>query len=138
MEQCLHAAPRVVRDPDLLKALVGVHVLIVDHDPDARELLESALTYGGAFVTLTATAAEGLAYLLREPVDVVIAGVLLPDNDGYWLVREIGDRAPVIALATAQDDGPERTLAAGFRAHLRKPVDPWELCRIVGRLARRP
>jgi CheY-like chemotaxis protein len=127
-----------MREPDVLKALVGVHVLIVDHDPDARELLESVLTYGGAFVTLAATAAEALAYLRQEAVDVVVAGVPLPENDGAWLVREIGNRAPVVALATGLDHGPDRTLADGFLAHVRKPVDPWELCRIVGRLARSP
>lgn len=138
MEPCLHDAPRVTREPDVLKALVGVQVLIVDHDPNARELLESVLTYGGAFVAPAGTAAEGLAYLNRKSVDVVLAGLVLPDNDGYWLVKAIGDRAPVVALATGLDDGPDRTLAAGFVAHMRKPVDPWELCRIVARLARKP
>ena len=117
---------------------MGVRVLIVDHDPDARQLLESVLSYGGAFVTSAATADEALAYLLRATVDVVIAEVLLPEKDGYWLAREIGTRTPVVALAIGQDDGPDRTLAGGFQAHVRKPVDPWELCRIVGGLARKP
>ena len=46
----------MARESDILKILVGVHVLVVDHDPEARALLESVLTYGGAFVTVVATA----------------------------------------------------------------------------------
>lgn len=125
------------REPDLLKALVGVHVLVVDDDPDARDLFGATLTYCGAFVTAVPTAREALAYVQVKPVDVVIAGVALPGEDGYWLVREIGGRFPVLALATGRGDEPDRTLAAGFHGHLRKPVDPWELCRMVAGLARK-
>lgn len=134
----LHGAPRVAREPDVLKALVGVHVLIVDHDPEARELLATVLTYCGAFVTLAATAREALHHLQRKHVDVVVAEVLLPDEDGYRLVQEIGGRVPVVALAASADDGPDRTFAAGFHGHIRKPVDPWEFCRVVAGLARKP
>ena len=127
----------MAREPDILKALVGVHVLIVDGDPDARELLESVLTYCGAFVTSSTGADEALDHFRRKPTDVVLVDVTLPDAQGYRLVQEIGAKAPAFALTTAQGDGPDRTLAAGFQAHLRKPVDPWELCRLVAVLARR-
>lgn len=127
----------MAREPDVLKALVGVHVLIVDGDAAARALLESVLAYCGAFVTSSATARDGLAYFHRKPTDVVLADVTLPDAGAYQLVREIGARVPVLALATGEGDGPDRTLAAGFHGHLRKPVDPWELCRVVAGLARK-
>ena len=132
-----------MREPDLLKSLVGIHVLVVDDNAAARELLESVLTYCGAFASVVSTAREALQALATRSVDVVIAGLQLPDEDGYWLVREIQDRAggartvPVVALASCRSDGPDRTLAAGFQGHLRKPVDPWELCRMVAGLARR-
>ena len=134
----LQAVPRVTREPDVLKALLGVHVLVVDHDPDARQLLESVLSYGGAFVTPAASADEALMYLGKGPVNVVVAELELPEKDGYWLLKAIGDRARVVALATGPADVMDRALEAGFDAHIRKPVDPWELCRIVGRLARKP
>jgi CheY-like chemotaxis protein len=136
----LHPAPAVAREPDILKALVGVHVLVADDDANARELLETVLTYCGAFVTMVATADTALETLRAQPVDVVIADVLLPEQDGYWLVREVhalGRGVPVVALATDRVDGPDRTLAAGFQGHLRKPVDPWEMCRMVASLARK-
>jgi two-component system CheB/CheR fusion protein len=131
-----------VREPDILKALVGVHVLVADDNPDARTLFEAVLTYCGAFVTVVDTARDALAFVKENPVDVVIADLMLPDENGYWLVREIAvataSRLRVVALVTDRRDGPDRTLAAGFDAHLRKPVDPWELCRMVASLARKP
>ena len=127
----------MAREPDVLKALAGIHVLVVDGDPAARELLQSVLSYCGAFVASSATAQEALEYFQSKPTDVVIADVTLPNDEGYWLVREIGARLPVLALTTGSRDGPDRTLAAGFHAHLRKPVDPWELCRVVAELARK-
>ena len=134
----LQAVPRVVRESDILKPLVGVHVLVVDHDKEARALLEAVLTYGGAFVTAVAKAEEALDFLRRTPVDVIVAEVLSPGKNGYWLVQQIDGRIPVVALAAGPDDGPDRTLASGFQAHMRKPVDPWELCRLVVGLARKP
>ena len=69
----------------------------------------------------------------------------MPGGDGYWLVRELRTRPPaaggaipaVAITAHGETHGPDRTLAAGFAAHLRKPIDPWELCRVVATLCRR-
>ena len=134
----LHAVPRVARESDILKTLEGVHVLVVDHDPEARALLEAVLTYGGGFVAAVATAEDALDFLRRTPVDVIVAEVLSSGKNGYWLVQQIDGRIPVVALAAGPDEGPDRTLASGFQAHIRKPVDPWELCRLVVGLARKP
>ena len=134
----LQPVPRVARESDIVKTLVGVHVLVVDHDPEARALLEAVLTYSGAFVAVVATAEEALDFLRRTPVDVIVAEVLSPGKSGYWLVQQLDGRVPVVALAAGPDEGPDRTLASGFQAHMRKPVDPWELCRLVVGLARKP
>jgi CheY-like chemotaxis protein len=133
----------VAREPEVLKALVGVRLLVVEADADARELFDSVLTYCGAFVDLAAGAREALDVLEAKLVDVVIVDVLLPSEDAYWLVRELASRSgvgrpvPAIAIAAGHDHGPDRTLGAGFQGHLRKPVDPWELCRMVAGLARK-
>ena len=133
----------MAREPEVLKALVGVRLLVVEADADARELFDSVLTYCGAFVDLAAGAREALDVLEAKLVDVVIVDVLLPSEDAYWLVRELASRSgvgrpvPAIAIAAGHDHGPDRTLGAGFQGHLRKPVDPWELCRMVAGLARK-
>jgi len=96
-------------------------------------------------VTVAASATEALEVLQRVTPDVLLSDVSMPDHDGYWLIdavralpAELGGEIPAVAL-TAHGDvhGPERTLAAGFRVHLRKPLDPWELCRAVASLSRR-
>jgi len=133
------------RDTIPQDALVGVHVLVVDDDADARELLRTVLEYCGALVTAVASAPEALHVLQRVTPDVLLSDVAMPRHDGYWLINAVralpperGGAIPAVAL-TAHGDfhGPERTLAAGFQVHLRKPLDPWELARAVSSLARK-
>jgi CheY-like chemotaxis protein len=126
-------------------ALVGVHVLVVDDDDDARQLLRTILEYCGALVTVTASAREALNVLERVVPDALVSDISMPREDGYWLIREVralaperGGALPAIALtAHGQTHGPDRTLSAGFQVHLRKPIDPWELCRTLVSLIRK-
>jgi CheY-like chemotaxis protein len=125
-------------------ALVGVHVLVVDDDDDTRELVRTILEYAGALVTLAASAPGALEVIARLSPDVLLSDIAMPGADGYTLLREVrasrsarAPRIPAIAVtAHGRVHGPERTRAAGFDAHLRKPIDPWELCRTVAELAR--
>ncbi|HEV8616093.1 MAG TPA: response regulator [Methylomirabilota bacterium] len=126
-------------------ALVGVHVLVVDDDDDARQLLRTILEYCGALVTVTSSAREALNVLERVLPDALVSDISMPREDGYWLIREVralgperGGTVPAVALtAHGQTHGPDRTLSAGFQVHLRKPIDPWELCRTVVSLIRK-
>jgi CheY-like chemotaxis protein len=120
-------------------------VFVVDDDPEARELIRTVLEYGGALVTVAAGAREALRHLQRVTPDIVVSDIAMPHESGYWLIREIralgastGQPLPAVAItAHPEAHGPERTLAAGFDAHLHKPIDPWELCRAVAALARK-
>jgi CheY-like chemotaxis protein len=133
------------RDRFPADALVGLHVLVVDDDPEARELLLTVLEYGGALVTVVATARDAFRHVQRVTPDAVVSDIAMPHEDGYWLIREMraldgirGHRVPAIAITGHGDvHGPARTLAAGFDVHLAKPVDPWELCRVIASLTRR-
>ncbi len=124
-------------EPDVLKILAGVRVLLVEGDATARELLESVLTYCSALVTCAADVQDALAYFESTPTDVAIVDVTLPDDEGYRLAGRIAGRVPVLALTAARDDGHDRALAVGVRASLSKPIDPWELCRRIAGLARK-
>lgn len=125
--------------------LVGVHVLVVDDEPDARELLRTVLEYCGALVTVVSAAADALGVLDRVTPDVVLADISMPKHDGYWLLDRVralapesGGKIPIVAItAHGERHGPVRTLGHGFQAHLRKPLDPWELCRTLATLGRR-
>jgi signal transduction histidine kinase/CheY-like chemotaxis protein len=121
--------------------LAGVRVLVVDDEPDARELLPSLLEPHGARVTVAASAAEALAALATEWADVLVADIGMPGEDGYSLIRSVrgldgGAKLPAIALtAYAGEGNRRRALEAGFQVHLAKPVDPSELLAAVLGLA---
>ncbi len=133
------------QDPLPSDALAGVHVLIIDDDAEARDLLRTVLRYCGALVSVAASAGEGLEILRRVLPGIIVCDIAMPEHDGYWFVRSLralspegGGGLPVIAItAHGATHGPDRTLPAGFQAHIRKPVDPWELCRVVAAMTRK-
>ncbi len=125
-------------------ALVGIHVLVVDDDQDSRHLLKMVLEYCGALVTTVSSARDALRILARVTPDVLLTDIAMPEEDGYWLIERLRQQAggesrvPAIAItAHGEEHGPHRTLAAGFQAHLKKPIDPWELCHAVASVVRR-
>lgn len=125
-------------------ALKGVHVLLVEDDDDSRELLQTILEYCGALVTAVASAPDAMSTLERVKLDVLLSDLSMPRHDGYWLIRQVralpaerGGTMPAIAITALGHHDVDRSLSAGFQAHLRKPVDPWELARTISGLAGR-
>jgi len=122
--------------------LQGLRILVVDDDEDARTLLHTVLEYAGAEVVSAASARGALAGLGQRRPDVIICDLVMPGDDGYALIRAMRTRAsvrsvPMIALtAYTFANSADEVLSAGFNAYLKKPVEPWELCRTVARLGR--
>jgi signal transduction histidine kinase/CheY-like chemotaxis protein len=119
--------------------LNGTRVLVVDDEPDARELVATVLSEFGATVEVAASAAQALEVLRGRQVDVLVADISMPGENGYELMervrglqdgRELG--LPALAL-TACVSARDVMLArhAGFLAHIAKPVLPEELVRAV-------
>jgi CheY-like chemotaxis protein/two-component sensor histidine kinase len=125
--------------------LDGLRVLVVDDEPDTLEALSAALAGYGARVRTALSTREALASLDRGAVDVLVADIGMPGEDGYTLVRELrgrppdrGGRIPAAALtAYARPVDAERALAAGFQVHVAKPVEPGDLAAVIARLAGR-
>ena len=131
-------------------SLVGVQVLLVEDEPDARDLVVTALACRGAVVSSVASAAEAIAALHAAAIDalpdVLVSDIGMPNADGYDLIRQVraleparGGRLPAIAVtgyATAEDA--ERAIAAGFQVHMSKPIDPSLLVSAVARLVTNP
>ncbi|MBI4475510.1 MAG: response regulator, partial [Acidobacteria bacterium] len=122
--------------PDEEPSISGLHVLVVDDDVDARELVRLTLQSRGAVVQTASSSAEALDCVLRQAPDVVIADIGMPQEDGYELIRKLRtlenqlsrQRAPAIALtAYASIADRNQALAAGYDLHLTKPVEPDEL-----------
>jgi PAS domain S-box-containing protein len=125
----------LVRPPELER----LTIVVVDDEPDARDLLRSILEHCGAVVRTAASAGEAFDAILREPPQIVLSDLGMPDADGYELIRRVralapeqGGRVPAIAItAYARSDDRARALMAGFTNHIAKPVDPQELVAVV-------
>jgi CheY-like chemotaxis protein/two-component sensor histidine kinase len=123
--------------------LEGVRVLVVDDEPDARELLAAVLEHHGAEVLSAANVDDALATLAKTHLDVLVSDIGMPGADGYELLRRLraGSSATATMAAAAltgfarPEDG-RRALESGFDAHLAKPADPATLVETVERLAR--
>jgi signal transduction histidine kinase/ActR/RegA family two-component response regulator len=124
-------------------ALSGKRVLVVDDEPDARELLEMVLSSAGATVETAASSAEGIVLIQRFRPHVLVSDIGMPGEDGYAFMRRlkaldesVGGGVPSLALtAYTRNDDRARALAVGFTTHLGKPVDPADLIAVVTNLA---
>ncbi|MFN2455758.1 MAG: response regulator [Pyrinomonadaceae bacterium] len=107
-----------------------VRLLIVEDSPDTLEMLGATFQLRGYHTTLCGSAREALAVATNEPFDVIISDIGLPETDGYELIKQlraVPHLRHVLAVAltgyASQHDN-ELALAAGFNAHLAKPVNP--------------
>ena len=126
------------------RSLNGVTVLVVDDDPESRELVTVFLEDAGALVFSADSAAEALKLLEHERVDVLVADIAMPGEDGYALIRKVralesrNAKTPAAALtAFSSKRDEQRSLEAGFQLHLSKPVESGSLVEAVANLALR-
>ncbi len=138
-------ADGAVEEASVERVLSGLRIVIVDDEPDARELLAELLTHEGAEVVVATTADEAFDAIVQHRPDVLVSDVGMPVEDGYALMRRVrglsiarGGRTPAIALtAYVREEDARRALAAGFQRHVGKPVDPRELVDLVANLGGR-
>jgi len=122
--------------------LTGIHILLVDDEADALEVMSSALEMCGAEVKSVASAREALESLTHGHFDVLLSDLAMPEADGYDLIRTIRNlpavdvaHIPAAAVtAFAGDEDRRRALEAGYQAHLAKPVAPGVLAKTVAHL----
>ena len=125
--------------------LSGIRVLIVDDEPDARELMKRLLVECGAEVVTAESAENGLSAISASAPDVLVSDIGMPNIDGFELLRRVralerarGGKVPAIALtAFARTEDRIRALRAGFQVHISKPVEPSELIATVASVAGR-
>jgi PAS domain S-box-containing protein len=125
--------------------LSGLKVLVVDDEPDTREILVTVLKGLGVVPTAAANAKDALRLLGEQRPDVLLSDIEMPDIDGYSLIRqvrtlpeELGGMVPAAALtAYARVEDRTAALAAGFQIHMAKPVKPAELAAALVSLASR-
>jgi signal transduction histidine kinase/DNA-binding response OmpR family regulator len=114
----------------------ALNVIVVEDGDDVRETLCDLLTVLGHSVRAAADGEAGLALLLGSDADLAIVDIGLPGMDGYEVARRVreasGSRKRLVALTGyGQPEDKERALAAGFDAHLVKPIDASALERLL-------
>jgi PAS domain S-box-containing protein len=131
----IHSAGRVAR-------LENLQILVVEDDPDARSLISRILTDAGAQAREATNAETALAAITERPPDILVSDIGMPHTDGYELLRKLRasgfdeSRLPALALtAFARVQDRADALAAGFQAHLAKPVRADSLVNTVASLA---
>ncbi|MEW6736855.1 MAG: ATP-binding protein [Acidobacteriota bacterium] len=135
----------IINSDDLFKStatLDGLRLLVVEDEPDTRELLIEILLQSHAEVRAVTCGDEALAVLDEWQPDVLISDIGLPGMDGYQLIRTIrargiekSGRIPAIALtAYAKSEDRLRAITAGFQMHLAKPIEPAELLAVISTL----
>jgi two-component system CheB/CheR fusion protein len=131
-----------------LPDLTGLSILVVDDETDNRDLCKFVLESNGAEVLTVASAREALSALSEDPnrFNVLICDIGMPEDDGYWLIRQVrslsaeaAGQTPAIALtAYAGEAEQQQAIEAGFQTHAAKPIEPVQLVLLVAELAERP
>lgn len=118
-------------------------VLVVDDDPDVRQLVEMKLRLDGIETLVAKNGQEALDVLAVEHVDLVVLDVMMPVMDGMETCRRIREDEsnaglPIIMLtAKAQSSDIQSGFATGATDYVVKPFSPRELLsRVRGSLAR--
>src|SRR5262249_25052110 len=123
-----------------------LRVLVVDDEDDARELLRAVLVEVGMTVTAVPSASERLGAVNQMRPHVLISDIGLPREDGYELIERVRidesehsrHTAAIAVTAYASDADRNRAIAAGYDAHLSKPLDFGRLLSTIARLTQSP
>lgn len=121
--------------------LAGIHVLVVDDDPIALDMMEAALHYVGALVTAVPSAVKALDILGRVTPDIIVSDMRMPEKDGVAFARELQTMPslrsiPILAVTAYDEIYVRRELqAVGIVGFLRKPITFVEFVHAVATFA---
>lgn len=112
--------------------LTGLRVLVVDDELDTLEILSLMLNQSGASVRTATSSIDALRTFGEWQPNVLLSDLGMPGEDGYTLIARIralapeqGGNIPAAAItAHAREEDRAKVLAAGYQAHISKPVDP--------------
>ena len=119
---------------------MDLHLLIVDDDRRIRELLQKYLVRNGFLVSIAQDAAQAKRLLCGLRFDLIVLDVMMPDQDGLSLTRELRVSIDIpILLLTARSEAEDRIsgLEAGADDYLPKPFEPKELLLRIHAILRR-
>jgi DNA-binding NarL/FixJ family response regulator len=122
---------------------MSAKILLVDDEPGVRESVQAYLEDSGYQVKTAAGAKEAWEILQKEPLDLVISDLMMPQVDGHQFLKQMRDDPRFVAMPvvflTARGMKSDRISGyqAGCDAYLSKPFDPEELIAIVQNILQR-
>lgn len=114
--------------------------LVVDDVADVTDMLSVLLTHAGYEVVTASSAAAAISSARQNRFDVIISDIGMPQMNGYELAQTVRgipgyEAVPMVALTGySKFDDRQRSLDAGFNAHLTKPIEPRELLDLIEQL----
>ncbi len=135
----LVSEPKPVEIPSVAEPRSGRHILIVEDNDDAREILRLLLQINGHQVDCAGDGQEGVKKALELRPEIALVDIGLPVLDGYQAAMQIkatlGSGIFLIAITGyGQPEDKQRSLAAGFDEHLTKPIEPTRLQEILAQI----
>ena len=102
-------------------------ILVVEDNPDARNLIESILTLSGLNVILAADGQEGLEQAELEVPDLIITDIAMPRLNGLGLIQELRNRPhlkdiPILAVTSYGMEKAMEAIKSGANRALARPV----------------
>jgi signal transduction histidine kinase/ActR/RegA family two-component response regulator len=144
----LESARQTPELPFAAPSLAGVRVLVVDDEPDSREIAVRVLEECGAIVTQVSSSAAAIEGLRVSPFDalphVIVSDIGMPSEDGYDLIRHVrrlamdrGGQIPAIAVSGyATPEDVKQAYTAGYQVHVPKPMNSADLILAIHALTR--
>lgn len=121
------AVPREAGNPSTTTTIPrGTSILVVEDHEDTRRVLSRALRRRGFAVASASTVESACQQYASQPADLVICDIGLPDGTGWDVLSRLRAAGPVRAIAVSgygTTNDLEKSEAAGFAAHILKPVD---------------
>ena len=116
------------------------HILVVDDDPQIRELLEEYLTENALRVSVVASGQQMAKILADETIDLVVLDLRLAGEDGMAIARTLREQSaiPIVMLTGVRDEADRvMGLELGADDYLTKPFSPRELLARIRTVLRR-
>jgi two-component system OmpR family response regulator len=121
--------------------MAKTRVLIVDDEPNIRDLLATSLKFAGYEIQTAANGAQAVAAVTESEPDIILLDVMLPDMNGFSVTKKLrssGIEAPILFL-TARDDVEDKItgLTVGGDDYLTKPFSLDEVVARIQAILRR-
>ena len=114
-----------------LEAALKIHLLLVDDEPDFKEIILKRLTRMGIQLSLADCCGTALETLETQPVDVIIMDVSMPGLDGIQCLKKVKERWPLVEVIILTGHASVKSGIEGMQGgafdYCLKPIDVLEL-----------